>query len=99
MISKDGEVNEEEIEKWSAMSRSSLDSSSTSVTITSSSNSTNYTNLSAIGPGGPSGSVFSSNATDTGQPEVGGVPDRFLGITPSYLWRTQLQQEPLSNVR
>nr|XP_017249328.1 PREDICTED: AUGMIN subunit 4-like isoform X1 [Daucus carota subsp. sativus]XP_017249329.1 PREDICTED: AUGMIN subunit 4-like isoform X2 [Daucus carota subsp. sativus] len=97
MISKDGEVNEEEIEKWSAMSRSSLDSSNTSVTITSSSNSTNYTNLSAIGPGGPSGSVFSSNATDTGQPEVGGVPDRFLGITPSYLWRTQLQQEPLSN--
>ncbi|WOG82292.1 hypothetical protein DCAR_0101455 [Daucus carota subsp. sativus] len=97
MISKDGEVNEEEIEKWSAMSRSSLDSSNTSVTITSSSNSTNYTNLSAIGPVGPSGSVFSSNATDTGQPEVGGVPDRFLGITPSYLWRTQLQQEPLSN--
>lgn len=97
LISKDGEVHEEEIEKWSAMSRSSLDSSNTSVTISSSSNSTNYTNISAIGAGGASNSVFSSNATDTSEPEVGGVPDRFLGITPTYLWRTQLQQEPLSN--
>lgn len=97
LISKDGEVHEEEIEKWSAMSRSSLDSSNTSVTISSSSNSTNYTNISTIGAGGPSNSVFSSNATDTSEPEVGGVPDRFLGITPTYLWKTQLQQEPLSN--
>ncbi|KAL8127308.1 AUGMIN subunit 4 [Apium graveolens] len=95
LISKDGEVHEEEIEKWSAMSRSSLDSSNTSVTI--SSNSTNYTNISAIGAGGASSSIFSSNATDTSEPEVGGVPDRFLGITPTYLWKTQLQQEPLSN--
>ncbi|KAK1391849.1 AUGMIN subunit 4 [Heracleum sosnowskyi] len=97
LISKDGEVHEEDIEKWSAMSRSSLDSSNTSVTISSSSNSTNYTNISAIGAGGASNSVFSSNATDTSEPEVGGVPDRFLGITPTYLWKTQLQQEPLSN--
>lgn len=95
LISKDGEINEEEIEKWSAMSRSSLDSLNTSVTI--SSNSTNYTNISAIGAGGASNSVFSSNATDTGEPEVGGLPDRFLGISPTYLWKTQLQQAPLSN--
>lgn len=81
------------------MSRSSLDSSNTSVTISSSSNSTNYTNISAIGAGGASNSIFSSSATDTSEPEVGGVPDRFLGITPTYLWKTQLQQEPLSNVR
>lgn len=99
MISEDGEVHEEEIEKWSIMSRSSLDSSSTSVTISSSSNSTNYTNISAIGTGSAANNVFSSNAADTGEPEVGGVPNRFLGITPAYLWQTQLQQAPLSNVR
>ncbi|KAI3902502.1 hypothetical protein MKW92_028018 [Papaver armeniacum] len=88
LISKDGEVHEEEIEKLSIMSRSSLDSTSTSVTISSSSNSTNYAN-----------SVANSNtlvvsSTDAGEPEVGGVPNRFLGITPSYLRQMQLQQSP-----
>ncbi|KAI3879633.1 hypothetical protein MKX03_029361 [Papaver bracteatum] len=88
LISKDGEVHEEEIEKLSIMSRSSLDSTSTSVTISSSSNSTNYAN-----------SVANSNtlvvsSTDAGEPEIGGVPNRFLGITPSYLRQMQLQQSP-----
>ncbi|KAL5735924.1 hypothetical protein ACOSP7_030382 [Xanthoceras sorbifolium] len=92
LISKDGEVLEEEIEKWSTMSRSSLDSMTTSVTISSSSNSINYTSSSMS-----STSVANSalNATDT-EPGVGGVPNRFLGITPNYLWQTQLQQTPLS---
>ncbi|KAK0600189.1 hypothetical protein LWI29_012627 [Acer saccharum] len=35
------------------------------------------------------------NATDA-EPGVGGVPNCFLGITPGYLWQTQLQQTPLS---
>ncbi|KAK1581379.1 hypothetical protein Q3G72_005555 [Acer saccharum] len=92
LISKDGEVLEDEIEKWSTMSRSSLDSTSTSVTISSSSNSTSYTSGSMS-----STSVANSalNATDA-EPGVGGVPNRFLGITPGYLWQTQLQQTPLS---
>ncbi|KAK3170495.1 hypothetical protein Dsin_032535 [Dipteronia sinensis] len=92
LISKDGEVLEDEIEKWSTMSRSSLDSTSTSVTIGSSSNSLSYTSGSMS-----STSVTNSalNATDA-EPGVGGVPNRFLGITPGYLWQTQLQQTPLS---
>lgn len=95
LISKDGEIHEEEIEKWSAMSRTSLDSTSTSATISSSSNSTNYTSIS--GPGAASSNTFLASATDTGEPEVGGVPNRFLGITPTYLWQTQVQQAPLPN--
>ncbi|XAR56688.1 hypothetical protein NMG60_11037263 [Bertholletia excelsa] len=91
LISKDGEIHEEEIEKWSIMSRSSLDSTSTSVTISSSSNSTNYTNISASGVN----NALSGSAADAAEPGVGGVPNRFLGITPSYLWQTQLQQAPL----
>ncbi|KAK9269358.1 hypothetical protein L1049_001129 [Liquidambar formosana] len=79
LISKDGEIHEEEIEKWSIMSRSSLDSTSTSVTI--SSNST--------------AGVASLSTSDSVEPGVGGVPSRFLGITPGYLWQTQLQQTPL----
>ncbi|XP_047954270.1 AUGMIN subunit 4 [Salvia hispanica] len=96
LISKDGEIHEEEIEKWSVVSRSSLDSTSTGVTISSSTNSTNHTNLSAIGAGTSANIPVSFGATDSSEPEVGGVPNRFLGITPAYLWQTQLQQAPLS---
>ena len=92
LISKDGEIHEEEIEKWSIMSRSSLDSTSTSLTISSSSNSLNYANSAAT-----SGAA-ANNAGDSGEPGVGGVPNRFLGIAPAYLWQTQLQRLPLSMV-
>lgn len=98
LISKDGEIHEEEIEKWSVMSRSSLDSTSTSVTITSGSNSTNYTNMSSISTGAAGNNALSSSTTDAVEPGVGGVPNRFLGITPAYLWQTQLQQAPVSLV-
>ncbi|TQD90964.1 hypothetical protein C1H46_023485 [Malus baccata] len=84
LVSKDGEVHEEEIEKCSIMSRSSLDSTCTGVTISSSSNSTNYTASNSL----------SFSATDIVEPGLGGVPNRFLGITPAYLWQTQLQQSP-----
>ncbi|CAL5405576.1 unnamed protein product [Camellia sinensis] len=72
LISKDGEIHEEEIEKWSIMSRSSLDSTSTSVTITSSSNSTNYKNISAISTTGGATNALSSSTTDAAEPGVGG---------------------------
>ncbi|KAL3636968.1 AUGMIN subunit 4 [Castilleja foliolosa] len=88
LISKDGEIHEEEIEKLSVVSRSSLDSTSTSITMSSSTNSTNYTNVPA-----PANTPFSVDVTE---PDVGGVPNRFLGITPSYLWQTQLQRTLLS---
>ncbi|KAL4335688.1 hypothetical protein GQ457_07G013440 [Hibiscus cannabinus] len=90
LISKDGEIQEEEIEKWSIMSRSSLDSTSTSLTISSSSNSLNYANSAATA------GAAANNTGDSGEPGVGGVPNRFLGITPAYLWQTQLQHMPLS---
>lgn len=86
LISKDGEIHEEEIEKWSTMSRSSFDSTSTSITLSSSSNSAYQTNASAIG------AVPTISTTDSTEPDVGGVPNRFLGITPAYLWQTQLHQ-------
>lgn len=81
------------------MSRSSLDSTSTSVTITSSSNSTNYNNISTVGTSSAANNSFSTNAADAAEPGVGGVPNRFLGITPAYLWQTQVHQAPLAVVR
>ncbi|KAF8116730.1 hypothetical protein N665_0015s0101 [Sinapis alba] len=80
LISDDGEIHEEDIEKWSILSRSSLDSASTSFTISSSSNSVSYANISA-------NSLAAAPYTDV----VGGVPNRFLGITPAYLSYVQLQ--------
>ncbi|CAH2036357.1 unnamed protein product [Thlaspi arvense] len=85
LISDDGEIHEEEIEKWSILSRSSLDSASTSFTISSTSNSVNYANSSANSAAG--GTSLSAADTDV----VGGVPNRFLGITPAYLSYVQLQ--------
>lgn len=87
LISKDGEIHEEEIEKWSMMS-SSLDSS---ITLSSSSNSTSYVNSNASMLSGAS----SANNSDVVEPGVGGVPNRFLGITSSYLWQVQQQQPAL----
>ncbi|XP_062168910.1 AUGMIN subunit 4 [Alnus glutinosa] len=92
LISKDGEVQEDDIEKLSIMSRSSLDSTSTSATMSSSSSSTNYTTANST----TSVANNAVSAGDVGEPGVGGVPNRFLGITPAYLWQTQLQQLPFS---
>lgn len=93
MISKDGEVHDDEIEKLSVVSRSSLDSASTSGVVNSSINSSNYTTPSCSVSG-----VNSLASMDPVEPGVGGVPNRFLGITPAYLWQTQRQQTPLSVV-
>ncbi|XP_027342575.1 AUGMIN subunit 4 [Abrus precatorius] len=92
LISKDGEVRDEDIEKLSVVSRTSLDSTSNSALINSNTNSSNYNT--------PNSSVSGANsslaALDPVEPGVGGVPNRFLGITPGYLWQTQHQQAPLS---
>ncbi|KAK9155729.1 hypothetical protein Sjap_003209 [Stephania japonica] len=97
LISKDGEIQEEEIERWSALSRSSFDSTSTGVTTSLSSSSTNQMGSLANSSAALSNNILSLGGADATEPEVGGVPNRFLGITPSYLWQTQLQQSP-SNV-
>lgn len=93
LISKDGEIHEDEIEKLSVVSRSSLDSTSTGITISSSGNSSNY--ASAISVGSIVNNSLSVSSNDTAEPGVGGVPNRFLGITPAFLWQTQLHQAPI----
>lgn len=86
LISKDGEVHDEDIEKLSIVSRSSLDST------VSGANSSYYNT--------PNNSVSGANsalaASDPVELGVGGVPNRFLGITPAYFWQTQHQKTPLS---
>ncbi|CAN0915638.1 AUGMIN subunit 4 [Linum grandiflorum] len=96
LISKDGEVHEEEIEKWSVMSRTSLDSTSTGATISSSSNPLHYPHSSTTNNAASVvSSVLSPSVSDSVDPGVGGLANQYLGITPAYLWQTQLQQMPL----
>nr|GMC51769.1 AUGMIN subunit 4 [Ipomoea batatas] len=38
----------------------------------------------------------SLDSTNSSDPSIGGVPNQYLGITPNYLWETQLRQLLLS---
>lgn len=96
LLSKDGDIHEEEIEKSSILSRSSFDSTTTSFTISSTSTSPNY--AAATSTISAANNHLSLSATEVEEPEVGGVPNCFLGITPAYLWKTQLQQAPFDMV-
>ncbi|CAA6653711.1 unnamed protein product [Spirodela intermedia] len=82
LVSKDGDIHEEEIEKLITMSRGSSDT--TGAKVNSASNSTGYANMTNISSGLPN------------TPGVGGVPNHFLGITSDFLWKVQLQKAPIS---
>lgn len=94
LLSKNGDIHEEEIEKWNTMSRSSLDSAS-SIALSSSSISIGYNNyadnnniLRSVGP--------PPSVSDNAELGVGGVPNCFLGVTPSFLWQLQSQQASMA---
>ncbi|KAK8935402.1 hypothetical protein KSP39_PZI013215 [Platanthera zijinensis] len=94
LLSKDGDIHEDEIEKWNTMSRSSLDSAS-SIALSSSSISVGYNNYAdnnsisrSVGP--------SPSVSDNAELGVGGVPNCFLGVTPSFLWQLQPQQASMA---
>lgn len=87
LLSKDGEFPEEELENWTTSSRVSIDSTAPSIrmsssTSTSSSNSTFLVNSSAVSA--------MNNSFESGEAGVGGVVNRFLGITPGWLRQTHL---------
>ncbi|KAK1291246.1 hypothetical protein QJS10_CPB17g01318 [Acorus calamus] len=93
LLSKDGAIHEEDMEKSSIKSRSSSDSTNTSFTVTSNSNSTNFTS-SLASSGAAINSVLSANVPESLEAGVGGVTNCFLGLTPNFLWQVQLQQAP-----
>ena len=99
LLSQDGEVHEQEIEKLSTYSRSSFDSTLTSATPSSSSISTSYNNYSSSASAVTVAAPHWSGSSDAVEPGVGGVPDRFLGITSDYLYQVQQEQPAMSVVR
>jgi HAUS augmin-like complex subunit 4 len=96
LLSQDGEVHEEEIEKLSTLSRSSFDSTLTSATPSSSSISTSYNNYSSTASALTVGAAHGGSSSEAVEPGVGGVPDRFLGITSDYLYQVQQEQPAMS---
>ncbi|AQK67902.1 AUGMIN subunit 4 [Zea mays] len=96
LLSQDGEVHEQEIEKLSTYSRSSFDSTLTSATPSSSSISTSYNNYSSSASAVTVAAPHWSGSSDAVEPGVGGVPDRFLGITSDYLYQVQQEQPAMS---
>ena len=99
LLSQDGEVHEQEIKKLSNFSRSSFDSTLTSATPSSSSISTSYNNYSSTASAVTVAAAHGSGSSDAVEPGVGGVPDRFLGITSDYLYQVQQEQPAMSVVR
>ncbi|CAM6088408.1 unnamed protein product [Calypogeia fissa] len=97
LIAKDGELPDDDLEKWSLMSRSSFDSSSTTsfstnTTVTSAVSSSNGTGPSTI-------NIFLSgtNPSEMMDPGIGGAVDRMLGLTPAWLCQTQLANAPFAD--
>ncbi|XP_020576589.1 AUGMIN subunit 4 [Phalaenopsis equestris] len=93
LLSKDGDIHEDEIEKWNTMSRSSLDSASS---ITLSSMSTGYNNSYTDNSSISRIAGLHPSISDSVELGVGGVPNRFLGVTPSFLWQVQPQQATMA---
>ncbi|KAM0890266.1 hypothetical protein ACQ4PT_027099 [Festuca glaucescens] len=94
LLSQDGEVHEEEIEKLSTLSRASFDSTVTSATPSSTSISTSYNNYSSTGSA--LAAAAGGGGSELVEPGAGGVPDRFLGITSDYLYQVQQQQPAMT---
>ncbi|EMS60102.1 hypothetical protein TRIUR3_07799 [Triticum urartu] len=96
LLSQDGEVHEEEIEKLSTLSRVSFDSTGTSATPSSTSISTGYNNYGSTGSALTVGAAAGGGGSELVEPGAGGVPDRFLGITSDYLYQVQQQQPAMT---
>lgn len=98
LLSQDGDVHEEEIDKLSTLSRSSFDSTMTSAAPSSSSISTSYNNYSSTASAATVAAAPGTGGSEPVEPGVGGVPDRFLGITSDYLYQVQQEQPAMTVV-
>jgi len=93
LLSKDGDVPEDEAQDWGNVSRSSFESTTTSVSL-STTTTVHTTTASTV-----SATVASGGGAkdETVEPGVGGVVNRFLGITPAWLRQTHLVRAPFAD--
>ncbi|KAJ7541491.1 hypothetical protein O6H91_10G062100 [Diphasiastrum complanatum] len=96
LISKDGDIPEEDTKKWSIVSRSSLDSTSTSTSIISSIITSASSGANAASNTTSTSNTAGVNGGDVAEFGIGGVVDRFLGNTPNLLRQTHLTRNPIA---
>lgn len=103
LLSKTGEIQTQEEDSEKLSSRSSFDSTTpTSISPGSTTNLYSNTTLSVTSASGSIAAINSYNTVGSdvaADPPIGGVADRFLGITPAYLYQTQREEPILSVVR
>jgi HAUS augmin-like complex subunit 4 len=94
LLSKDGDVPDDDTAEWGNVSRSSFDSITTSISL--STTTTVHTTTASTA----SATVASGSGTqaEVVEPGVGGVANRFLGISPAWLRQTHLSRSVLADV-
>jgi hypothetical protein len=94
LLSKDGDVPDDDTAEWGNVSRSSFDSITTSISL--STTTTVHTTTASTA----SATVASGSGTQAEivEPGVGGVANRFLGISPAWLRQTHLSRSVLADV-
>lgn len=90
LLSKDGELPEEEIDNGVIGARTSVESTASSTRTSSG------TNVSSSGSNSHVSSSSTVNGLEAGEAGVGGVINRFLGVTPSWLQQTHLSKAPFA---
>lgn len=95
LIAKDGELPDEDMEKWSIISRSSFDSSST----TSISTNTTVTSIMTSSTTPSTFFLGGTNPSELADPGIGGPVHRMLGLTPTWFRQSQLMHAPFTEVR
>lgn len=95
LLSKDGDLPDDDNQEWGNVSRSSFDSTTTSLSLstTTTVHTTTASTASATIASGGGGAQ-----AETVEPGVGGVVNRFLGITPQWLRQTHLIRAPFADV-
>ncbi|KAH9535570.1 hypothetical protein CY35_17G060900 [Sphagnum magellanicum] len=93
LLSKDGDVPDDDTAEWGNVSRSSFDSITTSISL--STTTTVHTTTASTA----SATVASGSGTqaEVVEPGVGGVANRFLGISPAWLRQTHLSRSVLAD--
>ncbi|KAH7301657.1 hypothetical protein KP509_23G036700 [Ceratopteris richardii] len=90
-LSKDGEIPEDDLDNEGLVTRTSVESAASSTRTSSG------TNISSSGSNSLPNSSFAANSgADVGEAGVGGVVNKFLGITPSFLRQIHLPKAPFA---
>lgn len=91
LLSKDGDLPEDDNQEWGNVSRGSFDSTTTSLSLSTT------TTVHTTSASTASATIASASQTEVTEPGGGGVVNHFLGITPTWLRQTHLIRAPFAD--